>query len=90
MIQEIGSSVNFTCQAQSPYTRKRLPVNWSKVDGNLPQGRFYTDPYAGLLTITNLQISDSGQYICQTYDGLSTGQALVTLRVPGKCPPKNH
>ncbi|KOB69320.1 Terribly reduced optic lobes [Operophtera brumata] len=67
--------------AQSPYTR-RLVMTWKKVDGNLPQGRTFIDQYSGLLRITNLQITDSGQYICQTDDGRSTGQAAVTLKVP--------
>lgn len=83
-IQEVGSSVNFTCQAQSRMTRGNLPVQWSKADGYLPQGRTQIDGRSGMLLITNLQISDSGVYICQTSDGISTARAEATLKVPGK------
>ncbi|XP_068617476.1 basement membrane-specific heparan sulfate proteoglycan core protein isoform X3 [Battus philenor] len=82
-IQEVGSTVKFICEAQSRYTHSVLPVNWTKVDGNLPLGRTYINYTSGELHITNLQISDSGQYICQTSDGISTGQAIATLKVPG-------
>ncbi|CAG9782356.1 unnamed protein product [Diatraea saccharalis] len=82
-IQEVGSSVNFTCSAQSRMTRADLPITWSKVDGYLPQGRTIIDNNAGMLLITNLQKSDSGKYICQTSDGMSTAQAYATLKVPG-------
>ncbi|CAK1588065.1 unnamed protein product [Parnassius mnemosyne] len=82
-IQEVGSTVNFTCEAQSRYTNNALPVNWTKVDGYLPLERTYINYRTGELLITNLQISDSGQYICQTSDGISTGQAIATLKVPG-------
>lgn len=83
-IQKVGSSVNFTCEAQSPMTPTRLPVNWYKIDGYLPQGRSQVDRRRGLLLITNLQVSDSGKYICETSDGISTAQAIATLKVPGK------
>ncbi|XP_028173989.1 basement membrane-specific heparan sulfate proteoglycan core protein isoform X3 [Ostrinia furnacalis] len=82
-IQEVGSSVNFTCQAQSRMTSGNLPVRWSKADGYLPQGRTQIDGRSGMLLITNLQVSDSGKYICQTSDGLSTAQAEAVLKVPG-------
>ncbi|XP_050360631.1 basement membrane-specific heparan sulfate proteoglycan core protein isoform X15 [Nymphalis io] len=81
-IQKIGSTVNFTCQAQSRMTTNPLQVNWYKADGYLPQGRHQIDTNTGLLLIMNLQVSDSGKYICQTSDGISTGQAIATLKVP--------
>ncbi|CAH0716594.1 unnamed protein product, partial [Brenthis ino] len=81
-IQKVGSTVNFTCEAQSPMTPTRLPVNWYKIDGYLPQGRSQVDRRRGLLLITNLQVSDSGKYICETSDGISTAQAIATLKVP--------
>ncbi|XP_047041100.1 basement membrane-specific heparan sulfate proteoglycan core protein-like isoform X2 [Helicoverpa zea] len=82
-IQEVGSSVSFTCQAQSRNSRIRLPVRWSKSDGILPLDRSQVDENVGLLLITNLQVSDSGKYICQTSDGINTAQAIATLKVPG-------
>uniref|UniRef100_A0A2A4JZY4 Hemolin n=1 Tax=Heliothis virescens TaxID=7102 RepID=A0A2A4JZY4_HELVI len=82
-IQEIGSSVSFTCQAQSRNSRIRLPVRWTKSDGVLPLDRSQVDESVGLLLITNLQVSDSGKYICETSDGINTAQAIATLKVPG-------
>ncbi|KAJ0183614.1 hypothetical protein K1T71_000037 [Dendrolimus kikuchii] len=82
-IQEVGSSVNFTCEAQSRMTSNPLRITWNKVDGVLPQGRSYVDEAYGILFITQLQISDSGQYVCTTTDGVSSGQAVATLKVPG-------
>ncbi|XP_038216733.1 basement membrane-specific heparan sulfate proteoglycan core protein-like isoform X4 [Zerene cesonia] len=82
-IQELGSTVNFTCQARSRMVQRPLQISWSKADGYLPQDRTQIDQTNGLLLITNLQISDSGKYICQTSDGISTAQAIATLKVPG-------
>ncbi|XP_022832802.1 basement membrane-specific heparan sulfate proteoglycan core protein-like isoform X3 [Spodoptera litura] len=82
-IQEVGSSVNFTCRAQSRNSRMRLPVRWIKSGGELPLGRYQIDENVGLLLITNLQVSDSGKYICETNDGVNTAQAIATLKVPG-------
>lgn len=83
-IEEVGSSVNFTCRAKSRIRNTPLQITWSKEDGNLPYDRVYADPYSGLLRITNLQVSDSGVYVCQSSDGISTGSESVTLKVPGK------
>lgn len=83
-IQEIGGNVNFTCYARSRMTSGPLPVSWTKVNGDLPQGRSQVDSRTGTLLITNLVPSDSGVYVCQTSDGLSTGQARATLGVPSK------
>ncbi|XP_045509969.1 basement membrane-specific heparan sulfate proteoglycan core protein isoform X5 [Colias croceus] len=82
-IQELGSTVNFTCQARSRMVQRPLQISWSKADGYLPQDRIQIDQTNGILLITNLQISDSGKYICQTSDGISTAQAIATLKVPG-------
>ncbi|XP_061720060.1 basement membrane-specific heparan sulfate proteoglycan core protein isoform X2 [Cydia pomonella] len=80
-IQNVGSYVNFTCQARSFYRPGLLPVSWSKKNGYLPQGRYMIDDQTGTLTITRVQVSDSGTYICQTHDGVTAGQATATLTV---------
>ncbi|XP_048488585.1 basement membrane-specific heparan sulfate proteoglycan core protein isoform X3 [Plutella xylostella] len=82
-IQDVGGSVNFTCQAQSRYSNAPVPVTWKKADGYLPLDRTYIDEQAGLLRISNVQVSDSGRYICYAYGGISMEEASVTLRVPG-------
>ncbi|XP_041987673.1 basement membrane-specific heparan sulfate proteoglycan core protein-like isoform X2 [Aricia agestis] len=82
-IQEIGSTVNFTCQARSRMTPRRLQVTWRKADGELPYDRTQFDDRTGAIIITNLQISDSGMYVCESNDGVSTEQATATLKVPG-------
>ncbi|KAL4717631.1 hypothetical protein ACJJTC_000780, partial [Scirpophaga incertulas] len=81
-IQEVGSSVNFTCEAESRMSRGRLPIKWYKHNGNLPINRTIIDGRRGMLIITNLQVSDAGTYICQTSDGVSTSQATATVIVP--------
>ncbi|XP_050682975.1 basement membrane-specific heparan sulfate proteoglycan core protein isoform X5 [Leptidea sinapis] len=81
-IQEVGGTVTFFCQAHSRKVQRKLEVSWSKADGYLPQERTYVNQDTGELTIQNLQISDSGKYICQTSDGISTDQATATLKVP--------
>lgn len=83
-IQEVGSSVNFSCVAQSIMTNRRVPITWTKAGGSLPQDRSQVDNRRGLLLITNLQMSDSGKYICDTLDGVSTGQGIATLKVPSE------
>lgn len=83
-IEEVGGSVNYTCQAQSQISRSPLTVRWRKSGGKLPLGRTRTDDRSGLLLITNLQVSDSGQYICQASDGVAIQEASVSLQVPGE------
>ncbi|KAI8430580.1 hypothetical protein MSG28_000802 [Choristoneura fumiferana] len=80
-IENVGGQVNFTCEARSRMIQGALPVNWTKVDGHLPQGRTYVDRNTGVLYISRVQVSDSGTYICQTSDGISTGQAIASLTV---------
>ncbi|XP_052752510.1 basement membrane-specific heparan sulfate proteoglycan core protein isoform X3 [Galleria mellonella] len=81
MIKEVGSTVSFTCQAQSRMTRSRLRVTWSKEGGSLPYGRSMVDEASGSLWIQNLQDTDTGKYVCETTDGISTAQATASLTV---------
>lgn len=80
-IQEIGNTVNFTCEAYTRNSRRPIHVRWSKLGGHLPLDRTYESN--GVLIISNLEESDSGVYICQATDGVSTNQDTVTLKVPG-------
>ncbi|KAM3968767.1 basement membrane-specific heparan sulfate proteoglycan core protein isoform 3-T3 [Aphomia sociella] len=81
MIKDVGSTANFTCQAQSRMSRGRLSVRWSKAGGSLPYGRSVVDDQTGSLLIRNLQDTDTGKYICETTDGISTAQAIASLTV---------
>lgn len=84
VIKEIGGFVTFTCQARSRMSTQRLPVRWSKDGGYLPQARTVVDTESGSLTITDLQRTDTGKYICETSDGVSTDQAIASLSVGGE------
>lgn len=83
-IQEVGSTVNFTCRAESVYSNRPLKVQWQKAEGNLPRERTYIQENEGMLIISNVQETDSGVYVCQATDGINVKTAETTLIVPSE------
>ncbi|XP_060518138.1 basement membrane-specific heparan sulfate proteoglycan core protein isoform X3 [Cylas formicarius] len=78
-IYEVGSTVRLNCSATSRLAPRTVRVHWSKDYRDLP----YTaiDDGRGLLVITNLQVPDSGRYICEADDGYSIVTQSVNIVV---------
>lgn len=81
---EAGRDANFHCRVSGdPYAR----VSWSRVGGALPYG---ASDQNGRLSITNVQPSHSGIYVCAAVSGYQTKEEQVQLIVdPGKCATTN-
>ncbi|KAJ8666823.1 hypothetical protein QAD02_008485, partial [Eretmocerus hayati] len=78
-IAKIGDSVRYHCSATS-LTNNPVTVEWEKEGGYLPLGRS-TDDSNGFLIIREVQVSDSGNYICRVTDGVHVQKERVTLNV---------
>jgi hypothetical protein len=78
-IYSVGSSVRFNCTARSLVGRRQIRLQWTKDGGNLPPRAI--DDGRGILDIQNLQISDSGRYICEAYDGYTVESKDQTITV---------
>lgn len=65
-----------------------MRVQWTKEGGTLPADRAIDDR-RGLLVITDLRVSDSGNYVCQATDGFTIVTDHVTINVGGKISNKN-
>lgn len=57
-------------------------LKWSKESENLPKNRAI-DNGSGYLTITRVDVSDSGVYVCTASDGYSSISEKKTLAVGG-------
>ncbi|XP_017768750.1 PREDICTED: basement membrane-specific heparan sulfate proteoglycan core protein-like isoform X5 [Nicrophorus vespilloides] len=82
-IREVGGEVRLRCIATS-FINKSIKIHWTKDQGVLPDRAI--DDNNGLLVITDLRHSDSGNYICQAFDGLSIVTERVNLAVGGNTP----
>ena len=59
-----------------------MRIYWRKEAGELPPGR-HMDDNNGILVIINIQISDSGVYVCHADDGHVIMTDKTTLTVGG-------
>ncbi|XP_050723887.1 basement membrane-specific heparan sulfate proteoglycan core protein-like isoform X5 [Eriocheir sinensis] len=67
-VVSVNSTVELSCSARAVTgIQARIPVTWSKVDGELPYGRS-RDNRQGLLVISEVRASDSGVYLCTAID----------------------
>ncbi|XP_031635070.1 basement membrane-specific heparan sulfate proteoglycan core protein isoform X6 [Contarinia nasturtii] len=78
-IIDVGETVRLPCTAYHNIRRIPITVVWHKEDGSLP-GRSYQEN--GVLTITNVQHTDSGVYVCQAQSEEHYEQR-VTITVGG-------
>ncbi|KAL1394552.1 hypothetical protein pipiens_011875 [Culex pipiens pipiens] len=79
-IVEVGSRIRLGCTARYIVSKHPIDVRWDRIGGRLPD-RAYIE--SGTLTITNVQISDSGIYVCQAGSGPDTANQRVTVTVEG-------
>nr|CAB3254668.1 basement membrane-specific heparan sulfate proteoglycan core protein-like [Phallusia mammillata] len=75
---QVGSEVSFVCTAASKVPEAFI-VTWTKRGGRLPLNRA-TD-FDGILHITNVDLSDSGTYMCTGSSMYGIAQESATLRV---------
>ncbi|XP_075155739.1 terribly reduced optic lobes isoform X4 [Haematobia irritans] len=61
-IVPVGGSLTLSCTGYMVYTGSPVIVNWYKLEGNMP---FNWDQDSGVLRLYDLQLYDSGTYICQ-------------------------
>ncbi|XP_025416415.1 basement membrane-specific heparan sulfate proteoglycan core protein isoform X4 [Sipha flava] len=80
-IVEIGNTVRFRCDARSRRNQV-VKLKWTKEDGDLPINRVI-DNGKGYLLFTNVDVSDSGVYVCTASDGYSVISEKKTLAVGG-------
>ena len=59
-------------------------VKWSRVDGQLPNGRHRVSDYGTQLTIQNVSSSDAGEYECRGHNSRGAGYRRVRLIVGGE------
>ncbi|KAF2367998.1 Laminin G domain [Trinorchestia longiramus] len=84
----VGSTVTYYCRADNPSQDGRLYISWSRKNGELPYGRA-SDDRTGRLVITQVQTSDSGQYVCTISDGFNLVlQTEATLTVEDRRVPE--
>ncbi|XP_035902063.1 basement membrane-specific heparan sulfate proteoglycan core protein isoform X6 [Anopheles stephensi] len=76
---ERGSTVRLQCNTELHPTS----YQWSRVDGDLPSDR---DTRGSILTLTNVQASDAGKYVCSAKHGGQSVNVVITLVVNNVIP----
>uniref|UniRef100_A0A182QPA6 Basement membrane-specific heparan sulfate proteoglycan core protein n=1 Tax=Anopheles farauti TaxID=69004 RepID=A0A182QPA6_9DIPT len=84
-IVEIGDDFRADCRAHYISTMNPLDVQWTRMNGRMPE-RAYTN--RGTLVITNIQITDSGSYVCKAGSGTEVVYKTVTINVSEREPIK--
>ncbi|XP_058175045.1 basement membrane-specific heparan sulfate proteoglycan core protein [Anopheles ziemanni] len=77
-IVEIGQEFRAPCRAHHLVTQSPIEVQWTRKVGRMPD-RAYTD--RGTLVITNIQITDSGSYVCRAGSGPEVVYKEVVINV---------
>ncbi|XP_037075728.1 basement membrane-specific heparan sulfate proteoglycan core protein-like isoform X4 [Pollicipes pollicipes] len=81
IVAQVGDRVSFRCSGRSR-TGERVTIRWYKRSGELPRDRA-TDDGRGLLVIRAVISADSGVYVCEARDSVSTVTEESELRVGG-------
>ncbi|XP_071843255.1 hemicentin-1-like isoform X2 [Apostichopus japonicus] len=75
----VGGRVTFACEATGT---PEPTLTWTKENGDLSIVSLRTDePAPGWLRISNVEVSDSGLFMCTASNGLSTSSTSVQLTV---------
>ncbi|KFB41336.1 AGAP003656-PB-like protein [Anopheles sinensis] len=74
-----GQTVRLKCNTEQQPTS----FHWTRPDGSLPND---IDTRSSILTLTNVQASDAGTYVCSAKHGGQTVNALTTLVVNNVIP----
>lgn len=91
--RNVGGSITLTCTGSngySPYTYQWLKGGTNLVTGTQSSGADITDVTQSSITISNLQVADSGNYTCKVTDSIATrtsstkvsGAAVVSVTEP--------
>ncbi|XP_041762389.1 basement membrane-specific heparan sulfate proteoglycan core protein isoform X4 [Anopheles merus] len=76
---ERGTTVKLQCNTDLYPTT----YQWSRIDGELPNDR---DTHGSILTLTNVQASDAGKYVCSAKHGGQSANVVITLVVNNVIP----
>ncbi|XP_031342212.1 basement membrane-specific heparan sulfate proteoglycan core protein isoform X8 [Photinus pyralis] len=87
-IVEVGQTVRLYCSASSSSSSSPVQLKWYKDGGHLAPNHAIDDG-RGILVITDVVVSDSGNYVCQASDGfvIVTQYTTVTVGPPNPAVP---
>ncbi|XP_055374705.1 basement membrane-specific heparan sulfate proteoglycan core protein isoform X7 [Condylostylus longicornis] len=74
----VGGSLTLTCRAIMLATRAPINVKWLKLEDNLP---YDAEQSNGILRLYNLQVHDSGVYVCQAQSGNEVVEEQIPINV---------
>ncbi|KAF5283747.1 hypothetical protein FQR65_LT02641 [Abscondita terminalis] len=84
-IVEIGQTVTLHCSATSSQPTNPIRLQWQR-DGGYLAPNHAVDDGRGILVITDVTVSDSGNYICRASDGYIVVTEYTTITVGGNKP----
>ena len=83
-----GDTIKLSCDVISD-NKGPIQVTWSrsgKEITSMPSGRISTDSTGRMLTITNSNMADSGDYSCKaTEDDQESKSKAIVIKVTGEC-----
>ncbi|XP_031637667.1 protein borderless-like [Contarinia nasturtii] len=73
---QVGDTVRLPCSASDNITHTPTTVVWYKANGPLPDQSYQMN---GVLTITNVQLTDAGEYICEAESNRNYQQRVTIM-----------